>query len=150
MIPVLRGILAVVCGVLVGSAVNMGLVMLGPVVIPVPEGVDMSTAERMKETAHLLEPRHFLFPFLAHAAGTFAGALIAYLVALRSRAVFAGVIGGLFLAGGISAAFMIPAPVWFVVADLVLAYLPVAWLAVLVGRRLTRRPAPEAEASVAG
>jgi hypothetical protein len=37
-------------------------------------------------------------------------------------------VGGLHLMGGIAAAFMIPAPVWFVVLDLTLAYLPMAWL----------------------
>jgi len=40
----------------------------------------------------------------------------------------AWVVGALGLAGGIAAARMIPAPTWFVVLDLVVAYLPMAWL----------------------
>ena len=30
---------------------------------------------------HLFEPKHLVFPFLAHAVGTLVGALVAYLVA---------------------------------------------------------------------
>jgi hypothetical protein len=30
---------------------------------------------------HLFEPRHFVMPFLAHALGTLAGALAAFLIA---------------------------------------------------------------------
>jgi hypothetical protein len=29
---------------------------------------------------HLFEPRHFIFPFLAHSLGTFAGAFVATLL----------------------------------------------------------------------
>lgn len=52
--------------------------------------------------------------------------------------VFAWVIGGGFLAGGVAAAFMIPAPAWFIALDLLLAYLPMAWLAIAAGRWLQR------------
>jgi hypothetical protein len=42
----------------------------------------------------------------------------------------------LFLAGGIAASVMIPAPAWFKALDLTIAYLPMAWLATrLAGRR---------------
>ena len=52
------------------------------------------------------------------------------------REVLAYIIGGLNLAGGIAACFMIPAPVWFIALDLLVAYLPMAWLAAKVGRKL--------------
>ena len=42
----------------------------------------------------------------------------------------------LFLAGGIAASFMIPAPAWFIALDLLLAYIPMAWLAVQIGARM--------------
>ena len=64
------------------------------------------------------------------------GALVAYLVAASHRPVFAYVIGVCFLAGGIAAARMIPAPVWFVVLDLAAAYVPMAFLGTLLGRRI--------------
>ena len=133
----LRNIAAVVAGLLVGSAVNMAIIALGPVLVPAPAGVDVTTAEGLAAGIHLFEPKHFLAPFLAHALGTLAGAFVAWLVAGTHKAAFAWVIGVLFLAGGVGAAVMIPAPAWFIAADLVLAYLPMAWLAILLGRRLS-------------
>jgi hypothetical protein len=137
---VLRNILAVLGGFAAGSALNMGLILLSPHVIPPPAGVDVSKVESMKASMHLFQPKHFLFPFLAHAVGTWGGASVAYLIAGSRPVVFAYVIGGLFLAGGIAAAQMIPAPTWFIVVDLVGAYLPMAWLATHLGRKM-RRPA---------
>jgi hypothetical protein len=134
---IIRNILAVVVGFIAGSVVNMALVMIGPRIIPAPAGVDVSNAESIAASAHLFEPKHFVFPFLAHALGAFAGALVAFLIAASRRTVFAFVIGVLFLAGGIAASFMIPAPTWFIALDLVVAYLPMAWLATWVGRRMT-------------
>ncbi len=138
---IIRNILAVVVGFIAGSVVNMSLVMIGPRIIPAPAGVDVSNAESIAASAHLFEPKHFVFPFLAHALGAFAGALVAFLIAASRRTVFAFVIGVLFLAGGIAASFMIPAPAWFIALDLVAAYLPMAWLATQVGRRVTGTPA---------
>ena len=133
---VLRNIVAIVAGFLVGSIVNMTLVMAGSRVVGAPAGVDVTKAESISASIHLFEPKHFLFPFLAHALGTLAGALVAFLIAASHRTLFAFVVGVLFLAGGIAAAFMIPAPKWFVVLDLVAAYLPMAWISVCLGRRL--------------
>ncbi len=135
---ILRNILAIVAGLVVGSVVNMALVMASPRVIPPPAGVDVSNVESLRASIHLFEPKHFVFPFLAHALGTLAGALTAFLVAASHRTTFAFAIGAVFLAGGIAAATMIPAPVWFIVLDLVAAYIPMAWLGGQVGRRLVR------------
>lgn len=132
----LKGLLAVVVGLVVGSAVNMGLILLGARVVPAPAGVDTTTSKGLAAAMPLLGPAHFVFPFLAHALGTFAGALLATWIAGRVSRVPAAVIGVLFLAGGIASCFMLPAPRWFEVLDMVLAYLPFAWL----GYRLGRRP----------
>jgi hypothetical protein len=134
----LRGLLAVIVGFVAGSIVNMGIILLSSHVIPPPPGVDVSDVKSMSASMHLFEPKHFLFPFLAHALGTLAGATVAFLVATRYRAVVAFVLGILFLGGGIAASFMIPAPAWFVATDLLLAYLPMAWLGVLLGRKLSK------------
>jgi len=133
---IVRGILAVIAGVVVGQVVNMALILLGPHVIPPPAGVDMTTAEGLRATIHLLEPRHFIFPFLAHALGTGVGATAAYVIAASHRSIYAYAIGAISLAGGIAATFMFPAPAWFVVLDLVAAYLPMAWIATRLGRRM--------------
>jgi hypothetical protein len=62
------------------------------------------------------------------------GALATHLAASTRRSALAYVIGALFLAGGIAAAFMIPAPAWFIALDLLVAYLPMAWLGARLGR----------------
>jgi hypothetical protein len=101
----------------------------------------VTNAESLAQSIHLFGPQHFVMPFLAHALGTLVGALVAYLVAASHKARFAWAIGVLFLAGGVAASFMIPAPAWFMAADLLLAYLPMAWLAIRIGAKLQSAPA---------
>jgi hypothetical protein len=143
----LRNVLAVLAGLAIGGAINMAIITASPSVIPPPAGVDVTNAESLKASIHLFQPRHFVMPFLAHALGTLAGAIVAFLIAATHHARLAYVVGVVFLAGGIAAAFMIPAPAWFIALDLVVAYIPMAWLGIHVGTRLTgndgarRRPA---------
>ncbi len=126
--PILRNILAVVAGIVAGGLVNMGLVMISGSVIPPPAGVDVMNADSIAANIHLFKPEHFVFPFLAHALGTFVGAFVAAFLAVSHQMKFAIGIGVLTLIGGIAASMMIPAPTWFVVLDLVVAYIPMAWL----------------------
>ncbi|MCB1022875.1 MAG: hypothetical protein KDB79_00695 [Acidobacteria bacterium] len=132
---ILRGILAVIAGVLVGGFVNMGILSLGNQVIALPAGADMTSVESMKQTMHLFGPRHYVTPFLAHALGVFVGALLASLIAASHNFKFAIAIAGFFLLGGITAAFLLPAPAWFIAVDLILAYIPMGWL----GWKLSRK-----------
>lgn len=136
--PVLKNIIAFVVAVIAGFVVNIGLITISPSVIPPPAGVDMTTAEGLNAGMHLLEPRHFIFPFLAHALGTFVGAFVAAFLAASHKMKLALGIGVLTLLGGIAAALMIPAPTWFIVLDLVVAYIPMAWLG---GKLATRQAA---------
>lgn len=127
--PILKNVLAVIAGAIVGSAVNMGIVMISGSVIPPPNGADTTTMEGLKESMHLFQPQHFIFPFLAHALGTFAGALLAAVIAANRKMIFALSIGAFFLIGGIINVTMLPSPVWFTVLDLACAYIPMAYLA---------------------
>lgn len=140
--PAIRNVLAVVAGLVVGSAVNMGLIAASGSVIPPPPGADLTTAEGLKESMHLLEPRHYVFPFLAHALGTLIGAAVAAGVAATRKVTMAMVVGVFFLAGGIAAVWMLPSPMWFNALDLIVAYLPMAWIGgTLVTRRAQAAPA---------
>ena len=138
MMIILRNILAVVIGLAVGGGVNMSLIVIGPYVIPAPAGVDVTDAQSLSTSMHLFRPEHFVFPFLAHALGTLAGALVAFLIAASYRSVFAYVVGAVSLAGGIAATFMIPAPIWFITLDLAVAYIPMAWFGTQIGRRINK------------
>ncbi|WP_293367432.1 hypothetical protein [Nevskia sp.] len=132
----LRNLLAVVAGIVIGGVVNMAIITVSPLLIAPPAGVDVNDADSLGRSMHLFEPRHFLMPFLAHALGTFAGALAAGLIAARYRTAIAYGIGAVFLGGGIAASFLIPAPAWFIALDLLAAYLPMAWLGLQVGNRV--------------
>jgi len=132
-----RNALALIAGIVIGGSVNMALVMLSPSLIAPPAGVDVNNAESLSKAIHLFEPRHFVMPFLAHALGTLAGALAAFLVAATYKAPMAYAIGVVFLCGGVAASFMIPAPAWFIALDLLAAYLPMAWLGIQLGTRMT-------------
>jgi len=125
--PIIKNILAVIIGWLVGSAVNMGLIQIGHTLIPI-EGVDTNDMEALAAVMPTLGFEYFIFPFLAHALGTLVGAVIAGWIAASHKMKFSLGIGGLFLIGGIMVNFMLPGPTWFAVIDIVLAYIPMAWI----------------------
>lgn len=135
MSPLVRNIVAFVVGAVAGGVVNMGLITLGPMLIPPPPGADMTTVEGITAAMPFLRPEHFAVPFLAHALGTFVGALVAAFIAASHKMKLALGIGVFTLIGGIAAAAMIPAPTWFIVLDLVVAYIPMAWLGGKLGSR---------------
>ena len=126
--PILRNVLAIVAGIILGSIVNMAIIMLSSSIIPPPEGVNPSDMESLKASMHLFEPKHFLMPFLAHAFGTLVGAFVAGLIAINHRLKISLVIGFFFILGGITNILLLPSPFWFTITDLTLAYIPMAWL----------------------
>ncbi len=137
--------IAVVVGVVIGSIVNMAIVTAGPLVIPLPEGADVSTMEKMKESMPLFQPVNFIPPFLAHALGTLVGAFLCAKIAGCHKMHLALGIGVFFVLGGIMAAYMLKGPMWFNVTDIALAYIPMAYLgAKLAGGKKTAA-APVAE-----
>ncbi len=126
--PILKNILAVVVGIIAGSAVNMLLVNLNGSVIALPEGADLSDMTKLKESMKLFQPIHFLFPFLGHAFGTLVGAFLTAKIAGTNNFKLAMVIGVWFLIGGITIIYMVGGPLWFQATDVLLAYIPMAWL----------------------
>ena len=131
----IRNILAVLIGIFVGGTVNMSLISISGSIIPPPEGFDLTTEAGLKASMPFLEPKHFIFPFLAHALGTLSGALITALIAVTNKLKLAFLIGFLFLFGGVWMVCILPSPMWFNILDLVFAYIPYAWL----GARLIER-----------
>ena len=136
--PIIRNILALIAGVIIGSTVNMSLIMVSGTIIPPPNGADVTTMEGLQATMHLFEPKHFLFPFLAHALGTLVGAFLAATIAASHKFKFALAIGVFFLAGGIANVLLLPSPIWYTVLDLTLAYLPMAYIGWILSRQFFR------------
>ena len=117
---IFRNILVLLGGCIFGSAVNMGLIITGNQLIPMADGMNPMDAT-------MWEIKFFIFPFLAHAIGTLSGAFIVAKYTVSYHMILAIFIGIFFLLGGISMVFIMPAPVWFIVADLSLAYIPMGW-----------------------
>lgn len=124
----IRNTAAVLTGLVAGGILNMALVSIGPRIIPPPEGGDITTMEGLRSTIHLFEPKHFIFPFLAHASGTLIGAWIPARLCATHPFTCSMVVGVLFLIGGATMAFSLPEAAAFNVIDLSVAYLPMAWL----------------------
>lgn len=119
---IIRNILAIVIGLAIGAWVNMFIVMKGSL----PAGVNM---QNLADSMHLFEAKHFVFPILGHALGTFVGALFAGIIAATYKFRFAMAIGFFFLAGGIANVFMLHFPLVPAIIDLSLAYIPMGILA---------------------
>lgn len=125
---IVRNILAVILGFIIGNIVNMAVITAGHAILPPPQGFDGSSLEGVASTIHLLRPADFVVPFIAHSLGPFVGVLTAMFIAASGRKMIAVILGCIFLAAGIAANIMIPAPIWFEAIDLILAYVPTAFL----------------------
>lgn len=134
--PIIKNILAVISGVIIGGALNMAIVNISSVIIPPPEGANLKTLEGLEASMALMQPKHFIMPFLAHALGTFVGALLTAFLAANHKMKFAIGVGVWYLIGGIMMVTMVPSPLWFTIVDLVLAYLPIAYFA---GKLVTKK-----------
>ena len=121
MSSIIKNVLALIGGGLIGMIANMGLIITGNQLIPFSDNINPMNAMNW-------EIKYFIFPFLAHAIGTLSGAFIASKFSGSYHMLFAMCIGIFFLIGGISMVFILPAPIWFIVIDLVFAYLPMGWL----------------------
>ena len=117
---IIKNILVLLGGCVFGSVVNMGLIIAGNQLIPMADGMNPMDAT-------MWDIKYFIFPFLAHAIGTLSGAFIVARYTASHHMILAISIGIFFLLGGISMVFIMPAPVWFIVADLSLAYIPMGW-----------------------
>ena len=133
--PIVKNILAVLVGIIVGGIVNSGIIAISGTLIPPPEGADLTTIEGMEAAQDLMQPIHYLMPWLAHAVGTLVGAFLAALIAGTQEMKFAIGVGVFFLLGGIAAAYLIPAPTWFIILDLTLAYIPMG----IIGGTLVKK-----------
>lgn len=124
-----------IAGVIIGSVTNMAIISVSGNVIPPPEGVNPENLESLKANIHLFKPKHFIMPWVAHAAGTLVGAFIAAYIALGRKMIQALMVGAFFLVGGIMMVQMLPGPLWFAIVDLGLAYIPMG----LLGWKLAER-----------
>ena len=132
----MKSILLSVLGLILGALTNGMIVQIGATIVSAPLGMDISTEAGLAKAMPLMEFKHFVFPFLAHAFGSFVGAFFVSKMRVNRTFINAMAIGFAFLAGGVMMVVMMPAtPVWFILLDLMLAYLPMAYLGYKLGQR---------------
>ena len=132
----MKSILLSVLGLILGALTNGMIVQIGATIVSAPLGMDISTEAGLAKAMPLMEFKHFVFPFLAHALGSFVGAFFVSKMRVNRTVINAMAIGFAFLAGGVMMVVMMPAtPVWFILLDLMLAYLPMAYLGYKLGQR---------------
>jgi hypothetical protein len=124
---IIVNIVAVLMGLFAGAVVNGGIINISSKIIPPPTGSNLQTMEGLIKAMPIMEPKHFIMPFLAHALGTFIGAMICSLVARSQKLILALSIGLTFFISGFTMVFQLPAPLWFDLVDLIFAYFPMAW-----------------------
>jgi len=130
-----RHIAAFIVAWIVGSIINLAIVNIGPYIIPLPEGADISSAEALAASMNLFKPQNFIFPFLGHALGTMVGAFAVAKMVSSHKLKWGMAIGLLFFFGGIAAIVMMGGPLWFKVIDLLCAYFPMAWIGSKIAMR---------------
>jgi hypothetical protein len=124
----IRYILAVIVGLIIGMAVNMSLVMLNAkVLFPMPEGATMDDPEQLNAWVATLPTAAFFVVLAAHLGQSFVGAWVAARLGASEPMLLAMTVGLASLAGGIMAMMSIDGPTWMIVE--MPLYLVVAWLA---------------------
>ncbi len=129
----LRNVGVVILGLVVGSAINMALILANLLFFPLPEGTDMNNAEQMAAFIGSLPPAGFVLPLLAHLAQAFVGGAIAARFGTADPRVLAGVIAALTALGGVINLVQLNPPAWMWV-ELPL-YVAAWWGAVKVSGR---------------
>lgn len=131
--PIIKNILGVILGIVVGGLVNSGIVTYGMPLFPPPVGVDPNDFESIKANMDLYELKHFIIPYVAHIMGSFVASFVA--VKISNNKIISIIAGSIFVIGGAMVIYMIPeTPIWFSILDLV-SYIPAAILGYMIGRK---------------
>ncbi|MDA9773634.1 hypothetical protein N9B82_01640 [Saprospiraceae bacterium] len=130
--PIVRNVIVVILGLIIGMTFNMGGIMGGMALFPGPEGMTMdpdSMAKYMPQFSTI----NLIVPIVAHAIGTLAAAIFIGRMAANNEKALCLIPGVVFLLGGISMAMQLPAPMWMEVTDLIVAYIPMSILGYVIG-----------------
>lgn len=110
--PHLRNVLATLAGLVAGSVVNMGLVLLNVSLFPMPAGASFEDPAAMAAWTATLPASAFLLVLAAHGAQAFVGGALATRLAATRGPVPAGLIATLTALGSAANMVQLPAPAW--------------------------------------
>ncbi len=135
---VIRNIAAVLLAIVVAYLITSGIIIIGHSIVPVPEGMDTNNLESIKNNFHLFKTKHFIFPMLAHAVGTFISAYIVSHFAANHKFKFALGIGILYMIASLLLTIKLGHFQWIGIIELGL-YIPMSWLAFNAWTRINNR-----------
>ena len=108
----LRTILAVVAGAVIGVVVIAIVESIGHMIFPPPEGVDVKDPEQLKSVMDKIPVGAKAAVLVAWGLGVFAGGAVARFIAHAPYA--AWIVAAILFAGAAWTMFMIPHPLWMV------------------------------------
>jgi len=123
----MKRILAVFTGVVAGSLVMVIVETLGHKIYPVAMNLESTTKEAKAEYMKSLPLSAMLMIILAWAIGAFVSGIVATLVGKDATSFTALRSGGVLFALAIFNMIVIPHPIWFWIAGL-LVFIPFSWL----------------------
>ncbi len=107
---------AVLVGLAVGMAVNMGLIQLNSTLLyPAPEGTDMGDPEQLQAYMDTLPAAAFLVVMAAHLGQALLGGWLAACLAVKRPILLALIVGAFTMVGGIMMMKMVTGPPWMLV-----------------------------------
>lgn len=115
----MRIVLATIVGLIVGNGVNMAIISFG---MPVQIETGADQYEALLEMMKSFTAMDYMIPLAAHIFGILTGLIAARLICKTSN-IPIYIVGGLHIVGTVINIFMIPAPGWFIVVDLILPIL---------------------------
>ncbi|MFK7765688.1 MAG: hypothetical protein AB8B55_00495 [Mariniblastus sp.] len=130
-----RKIIGVIVGLVVAGAAIAVVEGISSLVYRMPAGLDLNDKEAMKAWVSSLPFGAFLFVLAAHVIGAFAGSFVCAAIVRKPWFIGTLIIAGLLLLGGTANLFLVPHPVWFGIADLIL-YMPSAFAGLAVASHL--------------
>ncbi len=136
----LRSVLAVLAGLVLGMFTIMAVESVIPLVYPMPRAIDPADTDAMRTTLANMPVGAFVILMAGWALGALSGGLLAARLATtwfyKAPLAHALAVGLVQTAGAIANFTMLPHPTWVLVAGLVV-FIPMA----LLGGALGRRPA---------
>jgi hypothetical protein len=123
----LRSVLAVILGLVLGGLVVFGMEMLGHILYPHPEGLDPQDMEAVRAYVATAPTGALLTVLLGWFVGTLCGATLAVRVSGRPRPAY--VVGAVQLTAGVLNLVMLGAHPWWFWMPGLLVFPAAAWLA---------------------
>ncbi len=127
--PIVRGIVAVLAGVIAGFIVVGVMESIGHLIFPPPEGLDLTNPEDMERLMQVIPLGAKIAVVIAWFFGALAGSIVAMMIG--KRALPAWIVTALIIAAGLFTTQMFPHPMWMVIAAIALPL-----LATLLAKRL--------------